>query len=445
MGDELEQRVKKKVKKKIIKIIIGIILINLPLFLLIGIAVGMSTGGSSFYGSTAVDGNLSDEDNAKMLDEVKAKTEWINSYSTFDESGNRLEKLSDYYGTDIEFKQDWAFTLAYMKYKQISNNDTNENTIDDVEKNIENAVNDIAPKFVYKKDKIVTVTEHTVQETHTDPDTGQEVTTSKVVDDTTEKDGYFLTIAKNLQGTYEVQYKSETISNGVPGNKVTTTKPIILSVNQTDKAYDNLKDVVAKSNFDEDIDKAAYGILAGRNNYLGEETTIDNLLDTGAGTFTGTGETFAGGVKEFTDKVSPEAIKLWKQYNILPSITLAQGILESGNGKSLLTVKANNLFGVKAFNNWTGPYVEMLTREEDSDGNSEYVLAKFRAYNSWLDSIDDHAKVLMQNNFKAVRSAGDYRDAAMALQAGGYATDHNYASEIISVIEQYGLQKYDTQ
>lgn len=146
---------------------------------------------------------------------------------------------------------------------------------------------------------------------------------------------------------------------------------------------------------------------------------------------------------EFINKVLSGAIESYKNYKVLPSITIAQGILESGWGSSGLTVKANNLFGIKAFSDWHGATIEMNTTEYDNAGNAYTVMAAFRAYNDWNGSIEDHSKILQQSNFRGVIQASNYIQAAQALHDGGYATDPQYPSLIIGLIEQYGLQKYD--
>ncbi|MEG2983593.1 MAG: NlpC/P60 family protein [Peptostreptococcaceae bacterium] len=147
--------------------------------------------------------------------------------------------------------------------------------------------------------------------------------------------------------------------------------------------------------------------------------------------------------REFIERVAVGAKKGWEQYKIYPSITIAQAIIESGWGKSGLTKKANNLFGIKAIGNWKGPYVEMKTGEY---GGKVTIVAKFRKYPSWDDSMVDHANFLFVN--KRYTKAGvfkctNYIDQIRAIHRAGYATDPNYSSTIISVVKKYGLQVYD--
>ena len=132
--------------------------------------------------------------------------------------------------------------------------------------------------------------------------------------------------------------------------------------------------------------------------------------------------------EEFFKNVSGGAMKGYKNNGIFASITLAQAKLESGTGGSGLTSKANNLFGIKAYN-WAGKSVGMNTKEQ-VQGITITVLAPFRAYNNWEESIQDHTNFLTQNKRYAeygVFTAKTYSEQAQALQNAGYATDSNYA------------------
>lgn len=135
---------------------------------------------------------------------------------------------------------------------------------------------------------------------------------------------------------------------------------------------------------------------------------------------------------------------------ILRSITLAQAILESSDGKgvvanSTLTVLGNALFGIKATANWKGKAMNCKTREVYDIGEWHGV-QPFRAYNSWQESITDHERFLTVENpvrYKSVIGERDYKKAAHALEAAGYATAKNYAEVLISVIEGEQLYLYD--
>lgn len=150
--------------------------------------------------------------------------------------------------------------------------------------------------------------------------------------------------------------------------------------------------------------------------------------------------------KKFVNQILPEAVVVQKKYNILASITLAQAILESNWGRSELSAKYHNLFGVKAAASQPGVN---LTTTEYQNGKAETVTGRFRVYDSWNQSIDDHAKLLAHGTdwnalqYKEVVQADNYQDSAKGLSADGYATDPAYAQKIIQIIEKYHLNQYD--
>ncbi|PJI07468.1 MULTISPECIES: glycoside hydrolase family 73 protein [Clostridium] len=149
--------------------------------------------------------------------------------------------------------------------------------------------------------------------------------------------------------------------------------------------------------------------------------------------------------KKFINTVAPYAEDVYKQDKIFASITLAQAMLESDTGNSKLTKKANNLFGIKANKYWTGNTIQMPTKE-NYNGKEVVEKATFRAYSNWDESIEDHTNFLKKNSIYAehgVFSAANYEQQAQAIQAAGYATDPNYAKELITLIKKYKLYKYD--
>ena len=133
---------------------------------------------------------------------------------------------------------------------------------------------------------------------------------------------------------------------------------------------------------------------------------------------------------------------------ILPSITAAQAILESGWGSSeLAKVPNNNLFGIKDSEDWHGEIVTVPTQEY-LNGDYITVNAAFRKYASWNDSVVDHAKFFTstewrKNNYRKVVNETDYRIAAQELKNAGYATDPNYPGKLIRLIEAYKLYEWD--
>ena len=125
-----------------------------------------------------------------------------------------------------------------------------------------------------------------------------------------------------------------------------------------------------------------------------------------------------------------------KLYSIPASITLAQGILESGSGKGRLARQANNHFGIKC-HDWTGPRIY-----HDDDRAQEC----FRKYNDPSQSYRDHSLFLAKRKRYAdlfKHKITDYKAWARGLKKAGYATDPQYPKKLISLIERYKLYRYD--
>ena len=145
----------------------------------------------------------------------------------------------------------------------------------------------------------------------------------------------------------------------------------------------------------------------------------------------------------FIVSVAPGAIETYKKYGVLPSLTLAQAILESGWGESGLSAKYNNLFGIKAGSSWTGKRANLQTKEQNSDGSYVTIRSDFRAYDSVSESIDDHGKLLTNDRYKPVIAAKNYKEACQKVRECGYATSLSYSSSLINIIEKYGLNQWD--
>lgn len=148
--------------------------------------------------------------------------------------------------------------------------------------------------------------------------------------------------------------------------------------------------------------------------------------------------------QKFIDSLVEPSKEAYKEAGIFPSVSIAQAMLESDAGTSVLARKAENLFGIKAFD-WTGPTITMPTQEE-YNGICVTVMTTFRVYSSWNDSIKDYTKFLKENRTyrdNGVFRAKNFKQQAIALQKSGYATDTKYASKLITKIIQYRLYKYD--
>ena len=141
--------------------------------------------------------------------------------------------------------------------------------------------------------------------------------------------------------------------------------------------------------------------------------------------------------QQYINQYKDIAIEQMKRYHIPASITLAQGLFESGAGRSELTRRGNNHFGIKC-HGWTG-----RTTYHDDDKNNEC----FRAYDSAYESFEDHSKFLTGSQryrslFRLKQT--DYKGWARGLKDAGYATNPQYANKLIEIIQLYKLYQYDT-
>lgn len=146
---------------------------------------------------------------------------------------------------------------------------------------------------------------------------------------------------------------------------------------------------------------------------------------------------FTNDTEEYIRKYRKIAIKEMRKHGVPASITLAQGILESGSGKSRLARKGRNHFGIKCTSDWNG-----RTIREDDDKKDEC----FRKYRKAKHSYRDHSEFLVNKkrySFLFEYDKRDYKAWANGLKQAGYATNPNYPSLLINLIEKYNLDKYD--
>lgn len=161
--------------------------------------------------------------------------------------------------------------------------------------------------------------------------------------------------------------------------------------------------------------------------------------------------------REFIDSIAPLAQTDMQQSGILASVTIAQACLESVYGTSDLAAKARNLFGMKCVlseNTWTSVWdgvteYQKRTREQDTSGKEHYVTARFRWYPDIAASIRDHSLYLLQAangnrlRYEGLSGEKDYRQAAIIIRYGGYATDVEYVNKICQVVQRWNLTQYD--
>lgn len=141
--------------------------------------------------------------------------------------------------------------------------------------------------------------------------------------------------------------------------------------------------------------------------------------------------------EDYIDRYGDLAITHMERYKIPASITLAQGILESGAGLSDLARRSNNHFGIKCHRGWSGPAVYAA---DDLPNDC------FRQYERVEDSYQDHSEFLLNGGrYRALfeLSITDYKGWARGLQKMGYATDRAYANKLIKLIEDYELYRFD--
>ncbi|XCF07318.1 glucosaminidase domain-containing protein [Tamlana crocina] len=149
-----------------------------------------------------------------------------------------------------------------------------------------------------------------------------------------------------------------------------------------------------------------------------------------------TTKVYANNTERYIDEYKDVAQNEMRLYGIPASITLAQGILESGSGRGRLSVEANNHFGIKC-HEWTGARIY-----HDDDKDQEC----FRKYKDAKYSFRDHSLFLTERKrysplFSLKKE--DYKGWAKGLKAAGYATDRKYPDKLISLIERYNLHEYD--
>jgi LysM repeat protein len=138
----------------------------------------------------------------------------------------------------------------------------------------------------------------------------------------------------------------------------------------------------------------------------------------------------------YIEQYHKTAVEQMRLYKIPASITLAQGLLESGAGESYLARVANNHFGIKVSTDWTGPYV---LRDDDAPNE------KFRKYKNAEQSYVDHSIFLQRKRYASLFNLKitDYKGWAYGLKRCGYATSPTYAQNLITIIERYSLTRFD--
>ena len=147
--------------------------------------------------------------------------------------------------------------------------------------------------------------------------------------------------------------------------------------------------------------------------------------------------------ESFLEKIKPMVIEDMKNSGILASLTASQAFIESSKGNSGLTQKANNLFGIKG--TYNGQSVKMQTTEY-YNGKPVKVMADFRKYPSWYESIADHSGMFNRmKRYENLRGLKDYKLACKYVKDDGYATSPTYTQTLLNTIEKYKLYEWDLE
>ena len=142
-------------------------------------------------------------------------------------------------------------------------------------------------------------------------------------------------------------------------------------------------------------------------------------------------------IEKYLSEFAPIAIEEMKKYKIPASITLAQGLLESGYGEGRLAVKGNNHFGIKCHKEWGG---KKIYHDDDNKGEC------FRKYKDPKESYRDHSLFLTMRPryaFLFDYNIKNYKQWAYGLKKAGYATDKKYPLKLINLIERLNLKRFD--
>lgn len=167
------------------------------------------------------------------------------------------------------------------------------------------------------------------------------------------------------------------------------------------------------------------------------ENTVKYIVVFVVSVFAAVGAAAQDPYHDYIAEYSGLAVEQQALHGIPASVTLAQGLLESAAGRSSLAVRGNNHFGIKCHSEWRG---DTLLRNDDAADEC------FRSYETAVESFEDHSRFLLRKRYAPLFDLDitDYAGWANGLRSCGYATDPNYASRLITIIERYALYLFDT-
>lgn len=148
--------------------------------------------------------------------------------------------------------------------------------------------------------------------------------------------------------------------------------------------------------------------------------------------------------KEFIEVIAKYVIKYANDYGIkVHSPIIAQAILESGWGGSTLASKYNNFFGLKCGGSWKGKSVNMATREEYTVGTLTDIRANFRVYDSIEDGVKGYFEFINYSRYANLKGVNDPEEYCRRIKADGYATSSTYVTNLMRVIRDNNLTRFD--
>lgn len=147
---------------------------------------------------------------------------------------------------------------------------------------------------------------------------------------------------------------------------------------------------------------------------------------------------------EFCNSIAQALRKYSPNYNIYCySAIIAQAIIESNWGKSVLSAKYHNYFGIKCGSNWDGKSVNMTTKEEYARGSITTIKDNFRVYDSLEDGVKGYLLFTNTKRYANLKNVYDYKTYIENIKADGYATSSKYVSTLVKTVEKYNLTQYD--
>ena len=150
-------------------------------------------------------------------------------------------------------------------------------------------------------------------------------------------------------------------------------------------------------------------------------------------------------VEEFINMIAPLIISEGKKrgYSVFSTV-IAQAIIESNSGKSILGYKYHNYFGMKCGSRWKGKSVNLKTKEEYTVGTLTTIKDNFRVYDSIEEGVKGYYDFISTKRYANLKESKTYVEYAENLKADGYATSSKYVNTLCSTVDANNLTKYDS-